>query len=102
MLNKLWREIKRPFRYHKLKGANITPQTGPAEIVSMADSMHNILCGDDENPDMTREEFRREFARVTDTSIVRAFDEASGMKHDEQLSRAAAFGREHRNSRGKQ
>lgn len=102
MFKELWREVKRWSRYCKLKGANITSRTEPAEKVSMADQMYNIICGDDENPDMTREEFRREFAGLTDTSMHRGMNEAMEMKYDDQLGRARSFGQSHRNSRGKQ
>ncbi len=102
MLNKLWREIKRLFRYNKLKGVHITSQTKPAEKVSTADKIYDVLCVDGDDPNMTRGEFRGEFAGLTDTSMHRGMNEAMEMNWDMQLSRAASFGRDHRNSRGKQ
>ncbi|WP_297311993.1 hypothetical protein [Neptuniibacter sp.] len=70
------------FRYHKLKGKRITSQTTPAEKVSTADKIYDVLCVDGEEANMTREEFRREFAAATDTSMHRAMNEAMGMKYD--------------------
>ena len=93
---RLWNRFVRWFRFWRLKGGRITY----ANAGGTAGKIYDAMCDSEEDANMTRDEFVKEFTEMTEPRSIR--NELRDTILDNQLDRARAFGQAHRAKRGKQ